>query len=160
MDENLQRLSQDKIVNMNCRKLLECCEMHDLRICYGRLDSDIGIGKYTYVGSSRKTVVDYILVNPFLLKFFSTFEVCEPNILSDHCDVQFSLKVKSYLKTEKIDTHSFANVNKRYALDVEKAGQYEYKLLLNDEKFAEFNTHLQQVTSSQHKTKILRISIF
>ena len=105
MDEKLQRLSQGKIVNMNCRKLLECCKMHDLRICNGRLDSDLGIGKYAYVGSSDKTVVDYILVNPFLLNFFSTFEVCEPNILSDHCAIQFSLKVKSYIWKPRKEIH-------------------------------------------------------
>ena len=63
--------------------------MHVLRICNGRLGSDYGIGKYTNVGSSGKSVVDYVLVNPSLFDYFSIFEVCEPNILSDHCAVQF-----------------------------------------------------------------------
>ena len=83
MDKTLQRISQDKIVNFSGRRLLEFCKMHGLRICNGRLGSDLGIGNYTYVGSSGKSVVDYVLVNPFSLDHFSTFEVGEPNIFSD-----------------------------------------------------------------------------
>ena len=59
-DTYLQRHSQDKIVNMNGRKLLEFFKMHTLRICNGRLGSDKGLGKYTYVSSSGKSVVDYV----------------------------------------------------------------------------------------------------
>ena len=52
-----------------------------VRICNGRLGSDLRIGNYIYVGSSRKSVIDYVLVYPFSLYHFSTFKVGEPNIL-------------------------------------------------------------------------------
>ena len=59
MDTNKHRVSQDKIMNMNGRKPLEFCKMHIFGICNGRLGSDKGIGKYTNVGSSGKSVVDF-----------------------------------------------------------------------------------------------------
>ena len=45
--------------------------------------------------------MDYVLVNPSLFDYFSIFEVCEPNILSDHCAVQFSLKIKASMQSDK-----------------------------------------------------------
>ena len=150
MDTNIQRVSQDKIINMNGQRLLEFCKMHILWICNGRLGLNNGIGKYTYVGSSGKSVVDYILVNPSLFDNFSMFEVCEPNILSDHCAIHFCLKLKEKMQNGNIrNTGCNSNVNKKYEWKGEKAGQYEHYLFLEDEKFAELNVELQQATSSE-----------
>ena len=135
---------------MNGRKLLEFCKMHILRICNGRLRSDNGIGKYTYVGSSGKSVVDYILVNPSLFDNFSIFEVGEPNILSDYCAIHFCLKLKEKMQTGNIrNTDCYSNVNKKHEWKGEKAGQYEHNLFLEDVKFALLNVELQQATSSE-----------
>ena len=62
VDENLQRFSQDSSININGRKLLDFCKLNGLRICNGRLGMDKGIGKYTYVGYSGRSVVDYVIV--------------------------------------------------------------------------------------------------
>ena len=131
MDKTLRRISQDKIVNINGRRLLEFCKTHGLRICNGRLGSDLGIGNYTYVDSSGKNVVDYVLVSPLLFDHFSTFEVGEPNILSDHCAIQFSVRSKTHMKTRQIgDACSFSNINKKYIWKDENVVQYEYNLLI------------------------------
>ena len=66
--------------------------MHGLRICNGRLGSDLGIGNYTYVGSSGKSVVDYLLVNPFLLDHFLTFEIGEKSFVRSLCNSFFCEK--------------------------------------------------------------------
>ena len=83
-DESLSRVSQDRVVNRNGRKLLEFCKLNSLRVCNGRVGMDSGVGKYTFVGSSGCSVIDYIIVNPRLLEAMSSFQVCDPNILSDH----------------------------------------------------------------------------
>ena len=90
-DEVMPFSSQDKIINANGRKLLDFFKLNTLRIANGRLDSDIGIGKYTYVGSTGRSVIDYVIATPNLLNTISTFHVGESNILSDHCLIDFSM---------------------------------------------------------------------
>ena len=64
--------------------------------------------------------MDYVLVNPSLFDYFSIFEVCEPNILSDHCAVQFSLKIKASMQS---DNNRNANFNSHFY----KKYMYEWK---------------------------------
>ena len=74
-DEGMPRSSQDKIINADGRKLLDFCKLNTLRIANGRLGSDRGIGKYTYVGSTGRSVIDYVIATPNLLNTISTFHV-------------------------------------------------------------------------------------
>ena len=90
-DEAMSRSSQDKIINANGRKLLDVCKLNTLRTANGRLGSDKGVGKYTYVGSTGRNVIDYVIATPNLLNTISTFRVGEPNILSDHRLIDFSM---------------------------------------------------------------------
>ena len=60
------RSSQDKIINANGRKLLDFCRLNTLHIANGRLGSDRGVGKYTYVGSTGQSVIDYVIATPNL----------------------------------------------------------------------------------------------
>ena len=94
VDENLSRYSQDKVVNANGRKLLDFCKLNGLRICNGRLCEDYGTGKCTYVGGTCSSVLDYVIVNPSLFQCISSFQIHVPNILSDHCFVEFSICCK------------------------------------------------------------------
>lgn len=103
IDENFLRFSQDKILNTNGRKLLDFCKANGLRICNGRLGDDKGMGKYTYVGSTGSSVVDYVIVNPSLIDYFSKFQVQGPNILSDHCCVEFAFLHNDMQKIENND---------------------------------------------------------
>ena len=96
-------------------------------------------------------MVDYVLVNSSLFDHFLKFEVCEPNILSDHCAVQFSLTTRVGLSSMNItNTNSNSNVNKSYKWNDEKADQYTFHMYLNGEKLDELNLDLQNATSSEH----------
>ena len=65
-----------------------------MRIANGQVGSDAGVGECTYVGSSGTSLIDYVLVSEELLTNFVTFDVFDPNPISDHCVIEFSLKMK------------------------------------------------------------------
>ena len=88
-DVPLDRFSQDNFINVNGRKLLDFCKLNSLRICNGRLGQDKGIGKCTYIGGTGSSVVDYVLVSESVFNLISKFSIGDPNILSDHCEVNF-----------------------------------------------------------------------
>ena len=90
-DQELPRKSVDKIVNANGHMLLDFLKQSGLRIANGRVCNSVG--SYTYVGSAGCSSIDYCIVNPDILNCFSSFHVYDPNILSDHCLIEFSLKV-------------------------------------------------------------------
>ena len=94
VDDTIPRFSQDSTVNTNGRKLLDFCKLNSLRIANGRLGSDNGVGKYTYVGSTGRSIIDYVAVNSYLLDVISDFHVGDPNSLSDHCAVNFPCHAK------------------------------------------------------------------
>ena len=82
----MPRSSEDEVhVNNNGLLLLDFCKQTGLRIMNGRVGNDQGIGKYTFVGSRGRSLVDYVLSSQLMFKFIKDFEVQEPNILSDHC---------------------------------------------------------------------------
>ena len=81
-DEIPPRVSQDKSgSNSNGQQLLEFYKQTSLRIANGRCGTDSPVGDLQVGGQS---VVDYVLVSRDLLKMVETFEVGDPNILSDH----------------------------------------------------------------------------
>ena len=63
------------------------------------LHSDNGIGRYRFVGCRGSSVVDYVLSSQELFRFIKDFEVQEPNILSDHCLINFSFEFGSQPKS-------------------------------------------------------------
>ena len=68
-DEVMPRSSQDNIINANGRKLMDFYKLNTLRIANGRLSLDRGIGKYTYVGSIGRSVIDSVIATlPLILK--------------------------------------------------------------------------------------------
>ena len=91
IDENLPRFSEDHIINQNGRRLLEFCVLNNLRMCNGRVGADKGTGKFTFVDSTGCDVVNYVLVSSDLLNHLSHFEICPPNILSDHGAILLSV---------------------------------------------------------------------
>ena len=91
IDVNTNRQSQDRCTNDNGNRLLELCKQTGLRIMNGRVCNDRDIGRYTFVGSRGSSVVDYVIATQNLFKNVTSFNVHEPNILSDHCVVDFTL---------------------------------------------------------------------
>ena len=94
VDNSVPRSSKDSKSNSNGNLLIDFCRQTGLRIANGRVGSDAYTGECTYVGSSGTSLVDYVLVSEDLLKCFVTFDVFDPNPISDHCLIEFSLKLR------------------------------------------------------------------
>jgi exonuclease III len=90
-DIELPRKSQDSHVNQYGRYLIDFCRESQLRIMNGRVGKDAEIGKFTYVDKLGSSLIDYVICSQSLINMFSSFDVDDPNILSDHCAVNFSL---------------------------------------------------------------------
>ena len=89
-DTQMPRSSEDEgHVNNNGLLLLDFCKQTGLRIMNGRVGNGQGIGRYTFVGSRGRSLVDYVLSSQLMFKFIKDFEMQEPNILSDHCLIRF-----------------------------------------------------------------------
>ena len=90
-DLPLKRVSEDKGFNRYGSELLDFCKQTGLRILNGRARVDGNIGKCTYVGSTGRSLVDYVIVSQEIFSLVDNLSVSDPNILSDHCIVNFSL---------------------------------------------------------------------
>ncbi len=77
-DIGLLRATQDTVINNNGRRLIDFCKETGTRIANGRACGDSGT--CTYVGSGGSSLVDLVVVNEYLLNYFYTFSVMEPNI--------------------------------------------------------------------------------
>ena len=69
------------------------------------MGADAAVGKCTYVGSRGSSLIDYVITNQEFLKHFSNFYVNDPNIMSDHCLLNFELNFKV------LETHISASVS-------------------------------------------------
>jgi hypothetical protein len=92
IDTNISRCSQDKVVNDNGKLLINFCKQTGLRIMNGRLGIDKLFGNFTCIKHNGSSVVDYVLCKKDLMQLFNRFYIDIPNILSDHCAVNFSLR--------------------------------------------------------------------
>ena len=72
--------------------LIDFCRQSGMRIANGRVGSDAGVRECTYVESNGASLIDYVLASEELLTNFVTFDVFDPNPISDHCFIEFSLK--------------------------------------------------------------------
>ena len=82
-DDNLPRISKDTHINRNGRALIDFCKETGMRIMNGRIGDEASVGNYTYVGRTGSSVVDYVICFPSIINRFISFNVLEPNILSD-----------------------------------------------------------------------------
>ena len=89
IDTELPRQTKDKIVNSNGHFLIDFLKESGLRIVNGRVCGDEG--SFTFIGSRGSSLIDYCIVNPELLNSFTSFYVHAPNILSDHCLMEFTI---------------------------------------------------------------------
>ena len=111
---------------------------------------DKGIGKYTYVGSTGSSVVDYVLISESITDTISKFRVGEPNILSDHCAVYFSLSSAiQNLQASETNTQPSEQVNKKFVWKLEETQNYRDTFTLYEEDFLLLQTHLGRATSEQ-----------
>ena len=89
-----------------------------------------------------------IIANHSLFDLFHTFQVCEPNILSDHCAIEFSLLSRCTISSDKSsETRANVSVNKKYIWCDTKEDQYRDNICLEESAFLDLNFHLTQVSS-------------
>ena len=143
-DAVLQRHSQDRgHTNSNGGLLLEFCKQTGLRLVNGRVGDDRNVGKYTFVNSIGSSVIDYVLCRPDLFDNVSHFCVHDPNILSDHCLIEFTVSFNSSIENvskmcveeETVDligqessTQTNDTITCKYVWDSEKKESYLEKL--------------------------------
>ncbi len=134
-DTPLPRASQDYIVNQNGRSLIEFCKESGLRIANGRVGGDAVIGKYTFTGTQGKSLIDYVISSQCLLNRFSSFYIDDPNILSDHCAVNFSLKTQLVRGENANIGHGTAPNNIHFIYKWDNAKTQLYQSKLNEDSF-------------------------
>ena len=119
--------------------LLEFLKQTGFRVANGRVGEDKNVGACIYVGSKHSSLVVFCIVHVELLSDFS-FYVRDPNILSDHCLLEFSLASRfSYCQTDKPS---------------EEHCEYQY-YRWNDEHKAKYQNYL---VSEIFKEKLARLS--
>ncbi|XP_077978230.1 uncharacterized protein LOC144433746 [Glandiceps talaboti] len=91
IDDCTPRVSQDKNVNSNGTLLLDFCKQSSLRMLNGRCGSDYGVGKFTCYTYNGQSTVDYVLASKDIFDRIQSFSVGDPNIISDHCLISFSI---------------------------------------------------------------------
>ena len=132
VDNELKRLSQDEGTNENGYMLLDFCRQTGLRIVNGRIGEDV-VGKCTYVGSRGSSLIDYVIVSQDLFDKFSSFNVCDPNIISDHCVINFSLCIGSEMQEVSANQNGSAErVNSKYVWDKTLTEEYKTRLSSHD----------------------------
>ena len=92
----------------------------------GRVGNDRGIGRYTFVGSRGSSVVDYVLASQSLFDYIKDFEVQDPNILSDHCCIDFSLDFSC--DYENFDVEDNEQVKSKYVWNKDLKGEFLNRL--------------------------------
>ena len=112
--------------------MLYFCKETGLRIVNGRVGNDKGIGKCTYVGSAGKSVVDYVIASQCLFPVINTFEVSDPNLLSDHCIVQFSVILHHSVLDAESETSSGSFCNYKYVWKNNEVESYQNALQSED----------------------------
>ena len=146
-DINLPRSTQDSGFNANGNLLLDFCKRSGFRIVNGRVGEDAGDGKCTYVGSRGSSLIDYVIADQDLFKYLSNFCVNDPDILSDHCVLNFVMNF------ELLDYDSASNTvegendiqlcNGKYAWDNDKAN-----IFLNNLQSEGVKQQLNNITDS------------
>ena len=76
-----------------------------------------------------RSLVDYVISNPSMFEVFCKFRICEPNILSDHCVLEFSLytNINNYTE-QREETEPSERLSKKYVCDDAKKDQYIFNL--------------------------------
>ena len=109
-DIPLKRVSEDRVFNRFGSELLDFCKQTGVRILNGRTGVDGDIGKCTYVSGAGRSLVDYVIASPHIFSLVDTFNVDDPNILSDHCIVNFSLCLHGNNASSDSDPPSHINM--------------------------------------------------
>lgn len=119
------RESEDNICNSLGLKLLDVCKSTDLKILNGRVGDDKNIGRFTFVSSIGKSVIDYGLASYDLFPMISDFIVHDLFLFSTHVPIQANIAVQ-YNKHINVNN---INSTRKLVWDVNNINQYNSLLL-------------------------------
>ena len=85
------RASKDHVIDTNGKRLIELCQSTSFIIGNGRLHDDLNVGEFTFHSHRGSSLVDYLLLEPKDIFLVSNFKILQPNELSDHSGILFSL---------------------------------------------------------------------
>ena len=132
VDTPLGRVSEDRGFNRYESQLLDFCKETGLRIVNSRVGKDKGIGKYTYVGSAGKSVVDYVIDSQCLFSVNDVFEVHDPDILSNHCILHFSVTLHDIVSNVESEKRSDSSLKYKYVWNINELESYQNALQSDD----------------------------
>ena len=150
-DKPLQRHTQDIVTNDHGNDLLNFCKQAGVRIMNGRVCEDERKGAFTCVKNAGCSLVDYVLCKPELMRCFTRFVVQEPNVMSDHCAISFSIGCNTAnMNLENVQKKcNYSRNEYKYVWDENRATTYTHALNLDDniEKLHELKTNMERSTS-------------
>ena len=76
--------------------------------------------------------MDYVLASKSVLTKIESFDLGEPNILSDHHIISFSLSMCADTDTQAHEAHMYDQFDNRYCWNPEKAESFVKKLSLHE----------------------------
>ena len=115
--------------------LLELFKQTSLRIANGRYGSDKVVGNFTCTTSRGQSLVDYVLPSKHILNKIDSFDVCEPNILSNL--ISFSLNVDNDAENQVLLGH--VQYDYKYQWKSEKAEGFVDSLSTKPSAFSDFH---------------------
>ena len=120
------------------RRLIDLCISCSLLILKIRLGSDNGVGAYTRIDTTGKSVVDYMIDSPELFAKSSDFPVHDKFTESDHVPLSIAINCRLSEDKPRKDRTDTKIWTKHYRYKRSAIALRELKTILIDEKSAPF----------------------
>ena len=130
------RCPEEKIVNENCKELLNLCVGNNLCIVNGRI-GEYPDGSFTCHTARGESVVDYFIVNTEQLRNVAKFKVQATSPLSDHNCITMDIKLTSPTITSTSHQRSM-NTFYRWSFEIKD----EYREQINSDNVQEQFAHV------------------
>ena len=131
-----QRYNMDTKANTYGKLLLKLCKNTGLIIANGSLYQNKHRGSFTFFNRNGSSVIDYMLFEPNCRSMIKNFAIIPKLVESDHCPIEFSLKVQPFCNTNKsikaYDHVAEYKAYHKYIWNVSRIDQYKLSLR-NDE---------------------------
>ena len=115
----LVRYNMDKSrANSYGLQLIDLCKSTHLIIFNGRVGSDKGVGSFTRIDTTGKSLVDYVIGTPNMLSLIKSFNIHHKLPESDHVPIEFylhtSASIVDKLATEHVHDNSLSEWETQY----------------------------------------------
>ena len=79
-----------------------------------------------------KSVVDYVIASQCLFSVFDVFEFHDPNILSNHCILHFSVTLHAIISNAESEIRSDSSLKYKYVWNSNEVESYQNALQADD----------------------------